>query len=53
MMYIRVSMIWLCGLVAGAGVMGASRDITDENPTQISPLPAFPTKHKAILTFAI
>ena len=36
-----------------ASGMGASCDTTDENPTHISPLPAFPTKHKAILTFGI
>ena len=37
----------------GAGGMWASSDITDDNPTHISPLSVFPTKHKAILTFAI
>ena len=37
----------------GASGMGASCDITGGNPAHISPLPAFPTKHKAILTFAI
>ena len=37
----------------GAGGMGASFDITDDNPTHIYPLPVFPTKLKAILTFAI
>ena len=37
----------------GAGGMGASFDITDDNPTHICPLPVFPTKLKAILTFAI
>ena len=37
----------------GASGMGVYCDITDENPTHIRPLPAFPTKPKAILTFAI
>ena len=27
--------------------MGASCDITEENPTHVGPLPAFATKHKA------
>ena len=33
--------------------MGASFDITDNNPTHICPKPVFPTKPKAILTIAI
>ena len=37
----------------GAGGMGVSFDITDDNPILICPLPVFPTKLKAILTFAI
>ena len=33
--------------------MGASFDITDDNPTYICPLPAVPNKPKAIFTLAI
>ena len=37
----------------GAGGMGASFDITDDNPTYICPLPVVPNKPKAIVTLAI
>ena len=35
----------------GAGGMGASFDITDDNQTHICPLLAFPNKPKAIFAF--
>ena len=52
--YAALGLTWFdcAALEQDASGMGASCDIT-ENPAHLSPLPTFPTKHKATLTFAI
>ena len=51
----KLGLAWFdcAAMEQGVSGMGASSDITGENSAYISPLPTFPTKHMAILTFVI